>query len=118
MSIFTKIIAIVMLLWALADNPYSYYQILRVVVCCIVGYLAYVKYTKSEIAWAWVFGFIALLFNPIIPVHYKREAWIIIDIIVAVILMASIVIEQKQRICKVFLKIKRCRKNILRQEIY
>lgn len=35
--------------------------------------------------WAWVFGIIALLFNPIIPVHLSREIWAPIDIMAALI---------------------------------
>jgi hypothetical protein len=87
-----KSIAILMLLWALADNPYGYYQILRWVVCGVAGYSAYLSFQKKEVAWVWVFGISAALFNPIEPIHLTREIWSVLNIIVAGVFSVSIFI--------------------------
>ena len=73
------------LLGALAPWPYGYYQLLRFVVCGISVYVAFMAYNWQKIWATWLFGFIALLFNPLIPVHLSREIWQPIDIICAVL---------------------------------
>jgi hypothetical protein len=88
--IVVKIIAILMLFWALAHNPYSYYQILRWVIAGVTGYSACMAYEQGKTAWAWIFGIIAVLFNPVAPIYLARETWSVIDLIVAAILVASI----------------------------
>jgi hypothetical protein len=79
-----SLIAAAMLLGALADWPYGYYQILRFVVCGIGVYVAYTAYTWHKMWAVWLFGFVALLFNPLVPIHFSRELWQYVDIICAV----------------------------------
>lgn len=85
-----KIIAILMLFWALADNPYGYYQILRWVICGLTGYSAYLAYENDKNVWTWIFGITAVLFNPIAPIHLSRETWSVINLITAAIIFISI----------------------------
>lgn len=72
-----------MLLVALVDNPYGYYQILRWVVMLFAGYVTFLSYENKHKIWLWIFAVIAILFNPIAPIHLSRELWSIIDLIVA-----------------------------------
>lgn len=85
-----KIIAIIMLFGALADNPYSYYQIMRWVIAGVTGYSAYLSYQQNKIASTWIFGIIAILFNPIAPIHLDKETWSVINIVTAAIILISI----------------------------
>jgi len=85
-----NIVAILFLLGALGDNPYSYYQFLRWIILAIGAYSAYLAYNAGKKAWTWTFGAIAVLFNPIIPFSFQRETWQIIDVIVALIFFISI----------------------------
>jgi len=85
-----KIIAIVMLLWALTDNPYSYYQILRWVIAGVTGYSAYFAYKQGKKGWTWILAIIAILFNPISPIHFDKETWSILNLIAATIILTSI----------------------------
>lgn len=85
-----KIIAIIILFWALADNPYSYYQILRWVIASVSGYSAYLAYKQGKNAWTWTLAITAIFFNPIAPIHLNRETWSILNIITAVIIFISI----------------------------
>ena len=86
-----KIIVILMLFLALADNPYGYYQILRWVVAGIAGYSAYLAYENKNRLWTWIFGIVAILFNPIAPIYLDRETWSVINIIVAGIFFIAII---------------------------
>ena len=79
-----------MLFWALADNPYGYYQILRWVIVGVTGYSAYLAYEQSKNAWTWILAITAILFNPIAPIHLDRETWSVLNIIAAAIIFTSI----------------------------
>ena len=78
-------IAALMLFGALAPWPYGYYQLLRFVTCGVAVYIAYMAYNWQKIWAVWLFGFIALLFNPLIPIHLSREIWQPIDVICAIL---------------------------------
>jgi len=80
-----SLIAAAMLLGALARWPYGYYQLLRFVTCGVSAYVAYMAYNWKKIWAVWVFGFIALLFNPLIVIHLSRELWQPIDFVCAVL---------------------------------
>ena len=78
------LIAAAFLIGALAEWPYGYYQLLRFMVCGAGVFVAYTAFTQKKIWAVWLFGFIALLFNPLIPVHLSREMWVFIDIAVGI----------------------------------
>ena len=82
------IIAAIMLFLALAPWPYGYYQLLRFVVCCVGAYIAYLAYIRQKIWATWLFGFIAVLFNPLLPIYLSRELWQPIDIICGILFIA------------------------------
>ncbi len=86
------IIAALMLLGALAPWPYGYYQLLRFVVCPVSGYVAFVAYKWQKLWATCLFGIVAVLFNPLIPVHLSRELWQPIDLICSFIFGISIFI--------------------------
>ena len=81
-----------MLLLALADMPSGYYVFMRIVVCLACAVVAYGSYKRDDSlnGSAIVFGLMAILFNPIIPVYlYDREIWMPIDIIAAIIFVVK-----------------------------
>ncbi len=96
MSLFNKniltIIASGFLFVALFDGlPYGYFTFLRFVVCCVAIYLAYKIYQdKNDSLMVWLFGGIAILFNPIIPIYLQRGQWIIIDLLVGIFFVLSV----------------------------
>ena len=85
-----KLLAILFLLGALWDWPYSYYQFLRWFILGTGGYLTYLTYNSERKIWAGIFGVIALLFNPIIPFYLQKDTWQFIDIVVAIIFFVSL----------------------------
>lgn len=79
---------VAMLLLALpAGWPYGYYTLLRWVVCLTTGYLAHEGYKQGRRKSPVLLGAIALLFNPIVPVHMSKSDWASADLIVAVVLI-------------------------------
>lgn len=96
------IIATLMLFAALGQWPYGYYQLLRWVTCAAAVFVAYTAYNWQKLWAVWLFGFIVLLFNPLIPIHLSRELWQPINVICALLFGASVVFlkkpaEQKQQ---------------------
>ncbi len=84
-------IAIVMLLLAFnPKNPYGYYILLRWVCCVVFAYLTYLAFEQKKQNLVWVFGFIAIIYNPVIRIHLTRDIWSIINIITIIIAGASI----------------------------
>ncbi len=66
--------------------PYGYYTLSRFVVCACSIYFMHRIYLKNQTSFVWVFGFLALLYNPIIPVHlYQKEIWMVVNAITAVL---------------------------------
>jgi len=90
-----KLAVIIILLGALGSCPYAYYQILRWIVCAVGIYSSYLAYQSKKIIWAWIFGIIAVLFNPILPIYFIREIWQPIDVIVAVIFIIAMFVKFK-----------------------
>lgn len=81
-------VAAFMLLAALGYWPYGYYQLLRFVVCGVSAYVAFMAYQWQKLWATWLFGFVAILFNPLIPIHLSREFWHLIDVTCALLFIA------------------------------
>ncbi len=74
----------------MADWPYGYYQLLRVVVCAIAVWGATLAHRMENPGWIWLLAVLAVIFNPVFPVRLEREIWSIIDVGAAVVLVASL----------------------------
>ena len=85
-----SLIAAVVLLIALAEMPYGYYRFLRIVTCVAAAFVAYSAYAWKKHWGVWVFGVVAVLFNPLVPIYLSREVWIPIDIAAAGLFAAGI----------------------------
>src|SRR5262245_9189301 len=75
---FAWLAAVVMLGFAVTGkHPYSFYILLRWVCCAVFAISAFTAYKlyRDLWVWVWVFGVLALLFNPILPLHLQRGTW-------------------------------------------
>ena len=86
----TTLLPIPFLLWALLPtNPYAYYTFLRVVCCGCFGYTALRHHEQRLDPWAFAFAALAVIYNPILPVHLDRVFWSIVNIGTIVFLMIA-----------------------------
>jgi hypothetical protein len=90
LSSIARIVGSILLFWALSKHPYGYFTLLRWVVCAIAVYTAYLSTIVNRVPWAWVFGLIALLFNPLIPVRIDRVTWAYLDVAIGIFFLLSI----------------------------
>lgn len=88
------ILAAVLLL-CLAPLPYGYYTLVRFVSMVAFGVMAYRYYTLNKVAWTIIFASLALLFQPFLKIVLGRTMWNIVNVIVAVLLIALWVKESK-----------------------
>ena|SRR3989344_8932510 len=81
---------VLMMLVALGDQPYSYYQFLRWVTTITSFYLAYYAHTNKNVTWTWIFIVVGIFFNPIVPFYLEKETWRFFNVTVAAIYFISL----------------------------
>lgn len=87
-----QLVSSALLLVALdTGNPYEYYTLLRWVCSACFAYLAYKALSRNRPPWAWIFGVLAFLYNPIWPLHLTRQLWTRINVATIALAIASIV---------------------------
>lgn len=80
-----------LLLLALFHLPYGYYTFLRIIIC-IWGCCKSYRFFNSQNSG--FFGFlttgVAILYNPLIPIHLSRDIWTSINIATVVIILLTV----------------------------
>lgn len=72
----------------LANLPIGYYTFLRLYLTSVSVYLVVDEYKKANKVNSsiLIFGIIAILFNPLIPIYlHDKEVWNVIDFVVGII---------------------------------
>jgi hypothetical protein len=68
---------------------YSYYILLRWFISILAAYVAFKFYDSGIQAWAFVFGGVAFLFNPIVPIYLNKSSWVAIDFVAAILFFVA-----------------------------
>jgi hypothetical protein len=79
-----------MSLIALADLPYGYYQLLRIVVTGCASWIAVGFHYRKTFIGAAIFGVMAIIFNPIMKIHMERDVHAIFNVVSAVLLIGAL----------------------------
>jgi len=87
-----RVIAAIMLIIAVANLPYGYYRLLRLVVCSVSAFGVYLTYKRGKTIWVILLGIMALLFNPIFPIYFSKDIWIVIDLLGGILFIISLLI--------------------------
>lgn len=67
------------LVYAIGDRPYAVYQVLRVVTTATAALLVALGAVHRRWWVVWLFGVVALLFNPFAPIRMTKADWRVID---------------------------------------
>ena len=68
----------------LMPMPYGCYTLVRVVVFVCALYFVFEFINIDDTTFIWTFGFLALLYNPLIPITLgSKGLWVIVNIITA-----------------------------------
>lgn len=96
-----KMVPIILMAIAMGKMPYGYYTLIRWIVCPVFVFLAIHCKKQKEIPWIWVFGVLAGLYNPIVPVHLGREIWVLANVVSVVLIVISFFIKRnEEHLCK------------------
>jgi len=91
-----KITLAILFSLCLADMPYGFYQLVRFAGLIGFAILAYQAYEQRSQAEMILYGSLALLFQPFFKIALGRQMWNIVDVFIAIGLIASIFIKQKK----------------------
>ena len=82
-------IPVVLLLVAILNLEYGYYEMLRVVIAVFALFFAFKLNAIKQNGLMIVMIVIAIVFNPISPIHSEKGIWILIDIVSAIVFLVS-----------------------------
>jgi len=85
-----KIAMAILFFGCLLKMPYGYYQFVRFI--GLIGFviLSYDAFNRHMINEAFLYGALALLFQPIFKISLGRDLWNIVDVVVGIALMISV----------------------------
>lgn len=77
-----------LLFLAVLPFPYGYYTLVRIVTASAFIRIAVVEYKKdASSVMIWVLILVAILFNPIIPIHLTKPIWMPLNIAASIFLL-------------------------------
>lgn len=91
-----KLILAVLLLVCLFHMPYGYYEVVRVFAMVGFGAMAYDYFSSGKKDLGVVFAALAVLFQPFVKFYVSRPVWHVVDVVVAILLIALFVWETKK----------------------
>ncbi len=92
-----KIALAVLLLICLFNLPYGYYQLFKYIALVGFAILAYYEYERKNIPLVIVFVGLVLLFQPIAKVALGRQAWMVVDVVVAAGLILTVFVRKQKK---------------------
>ena len=90
-----KIALAILLLICLFDMPYGFYQLFRYIALVGFAILAYYEYERKNIPLVIVYVGLVLLFQPIAKVALGRQAWMVVDVVVAAGLIMTVFVRKR-----------------------
>ena len=85
-----KVILSMLLLACLFSWPYGYYELVRFTAFVGFGYLAFQEHKQVGGSKVFVYGALALLFQPFFKIALGRTLWNVVDVGVAVFLIIDL----------------------------
>ena len=96
MNSLIKLTLSILFFLCLADMPYGYYQLVRMIALIGFAILAYQSYEKNRKTEVIIYAGLALLFQPFFKIALGREIWNIVDVVVGIGLILTIFIQPIQ----------------------
>jgi hypothetical protein len=83
---------------ALADMPYGYYMITRLITTAVVIWLIWRLYQSGDrgSGLVWILGALAVLYNPVLPIYLQsKPLWTIINAATAAVVWYTLRINRR-----------------------
>jgi len=94
-QLFIKISLSILFLLCLLNMPYGYYQFVRFVGMLGFSLLAYFSFEQKKNVEVIIYIGLAMLFQPFIKVALGRTIWNVVDVVVALGLVISLLLNRK-----------------------
>jgi hypothetical protein len=91
-----KIVLAILLIICLFNLPYGYYQFVRIAGLIGFAYLAYQAHEQGRQTEMFIYGGLALLFQPFFKISLGRQMWNVVDVVVGIGLLISIFMKPKE----------------------
>jgi hypothetical protein len=95
LSLVLKSLLAILLLLCLLQMPYGYYQLVRFLGMVIFGWLAFIDSKRNDKTLFIIWISSAILINPLVKIALGRTIWNIVDVIWAILLIATIWTDKK-----------------------
>jgi len=93
MKYILKAILILLLIGCLAEMPYGYYQFFRIAGTIMFIWLASIAFQNKKNAVVLFYSLMAALLQPVLKIHFAREIWNAIDVVIAAVLLVIFIWE-------------------------
>jgi len=81
-----SVICTVLVVIGVFELPYGYYTLLRICLCGAAIAVIFLAYDSLNEVSRWLFGAIAVLYNPIIPIYLgDKSVWIVLNVITVLV---------------------------------
>jgi len=90
----------ILLIIAIGDLDYSYYQILRIIITIFAVVFALMFKALENMRLMFIMIIIAILFNPILPIYLDKDIWVFLDLISSVVFLISAISIIKNQLVK------------------
>lgn len=94
---YLKLTISAILLICLLDMPYGFYELVRFVAMVVFAVCAYEYYQVKENGMCLTFAALTLLFQPFVKIVLGKVIWNVVDVVVAIGLLALIYKESRRR---------------------
>ena len=95
MNTFIRVSLIFFIFLGILQQPYSYYDFLRIYTCMGSIYLIVDNLRhQTQNRFIFIYLGIAILFNPIFPIYLSKDSWILIDIVSVLFLGISLALDK------------------------
>ncbi|MFZ3578311.1 DUF6804 family protein [Virgibacillus sp. DJP39] len=93
-----RILLIIVIFFGILNQPYSYYEFLRIFVFIISVILTINSFQKvNKSGFEYLYLGLAILFNPIIPIYASKEIWVIFDVVSIILIGTSLSIDKAEK---------------------
>ena len=93
MSNIIKVLLAAFLLGCLLNVPYGYFQFIRIACCIGFGYLAFGEFERKKVLTGLICIGLCILLNPIYKIHFTRQLWNKIDVVIAIFLLVWLIVD-------------------------
>lgn len=89
-----RCLAGIIALWAIAKHPYNFYVFTRWTVFLVCCWGLWICRPRVWPSFAPAYIAVGVFFNPLLPFHFQRSTWHILDAIAGIVLLASVVLHR------------------------